>query len=289
MLKKIAVFFVVLCLVFASVLSVSAAANYVILSLDDYSTDSRTTATHRYSNVNIPANMCAVHVKTDSLDERRYDDNVLSGTVSVPAGSDLTLRLLTPFVRNGENRIYMSVDSLDSIVPFSSSLDYSLVFSQSCKYDLSVRSRITWYDENYKAIGSSKRINTDNVGRLENSVFTGTLGAGSPKYTSFDVPDSAKYFFVDYVLCVTNLEYSGSDLSVSYTFDDWSLSYGREDGVAIVGSMLTAVIGWVATVVGSLVNPDGALNPLLPLLAVFVAVPALMFGVRAIRYFIWGA
>lgn len=289
MLKKIAVFAVAFCLVFASVLSVSAVANYVVLSLDDYSTDSHSTMTHRYCNVNIPASQCSIRLKTDSGDEYRYDNDILAGSVSVPAGSDLSLQILTPAVFKGENRYYMSVDSLDSVAPFSSALDYSLAFSQSCKYDLSVFSRITWYDENYKRVGSLEQISRDDFTGLEKSSFSGSLGSSGSKYTSVDVPGSAKYFCVDYVVRVTNLEYSGSDLSVSYTFDDWSFSYGSEDGVAIVGSMLTTVIGWVATVVGSLVSSDGALNPLLPLLALFVAVPALLLGVRAIRYFIWGA
>lgn len=56
-----------------------------------------------------------------------------------------------------------------------------------------------------------------------------------------------------------------------------------------VTSGLTTVIGWVGTVVDSLVGAEGALSQLLPLLAIGVAVSALMLGVKAIRSFIWGA
>lgn len=289
MFKKIAVFVVALCLVFVSVVSVSAAANYVVLSLGDYSSDSHTTMTHRYSNVNIPASQCSIGLKTDSGNEYRYDDDVLSGSVDVPKGSTLSLQILTPAVFKGENRYYMSVDGLDGIVPFSSDLDYSLVFSQPCKYNLSVFSRITWYDSNYKRVGSLSQISRNNFSDLENSSFSGSLSSNGSKYTSVDVPSNAKYFCVDYVVRLTDLEYSGTDLNVSYAFDDWSFTYGSEDGIAIVGSLLTTVIGWVATVVNAFLAPDGSLNSLLPLLAIFVAVPAMLFGVRAIRYFIWGA
>lgn len=59
-----------------------------------------------------------------------------------------------------------------------------------------------------------------------------------------------------------------------------------------VTSALTTVISWVGTVVSAVVTggeSPGALNALLPLLAVGVAVSALMLGVKAIRSFAWGA
>lgn len=52
---------------------------------------------------------------------------------------------------------------------------------------------------------------------------------------------------------------------------------------------LSVVIGWVGTVVDSLVGAEGELASLLPLLAIGVAVSALMLGIKAIRSFIWGA
>ena len=59
--------------------------------------------------------------------------------------------------------------------------------------------------------------------------------------------------------------------------------------LANVTDALGTVIDWVGTVVNSLTATDGDLAPLLPLLAVGIAVSALMLGVRAIRSFTWGA
>ena len=59
-----------------------------------------------------------------------------------------------------------------------------------------------------------------------------------------------------------------------------------------VTSALGTVIGWVGAVVSAVVtggDTPGALNALLPLLAVGVAVSALLLGVKAIRSFAWGA
>lgn len=56
-----------------------------------------------------------------------------------------------------------------------------------------------------------------------------------------------------------------------------------------VTSALSTVITWVGSVVTALTSSTGALNPLLPLLAIGVAVSALMLGIRAIRSFAWGA
>lgn len=59
--------------------------------------------------------------------------------------------------------------------------------------------------------------------------------------------------------------------------------------LAAVTDGLTVVIGWVGAVVTALTSTDGDLAPLLPLLAIGVAVSALMLGIKAIRSFIWGA
>lgn len=59
-----------------------------------------------------------------------------------------------------------------------------------------------------------------------------------------------------------------------------------------VTAALSTVISWVGTVVSAVVTggeTPGALNGLLPLLAVGIAVSALMLGVKAIRSFAWGA
>lgn len=59
--------------------------------------------------------------------------------------------------------------------------------------------------------------------------------------------------------------------------------------VESVTDALTAVIGWVGSVVTALTGASGQLKDLLPLLAIGIAVSALMLGVKAIRSFAWGA
>lgn len=62
--------------------------------------------------------------------------------------------------------------------------------------------------------------------------------------------------------------------------------------VDAVTTALSTVIGWVGTVVTSLLGSGetaGALAPLLPLLAVGVAISAFLFGMKAIRSVMWGA
>lgn len=56
-----------------------------------------------------------------------------------------------------------------------------------------------------------------------------------------------------------------------------------------VTSGITTVISWVSTVIDALLSTDGALNALLPLFAIGVAISAIMLGVKIIRSFIWGA
>lgn len=62
--------------------------------------------------------------------------------------------------------------------------------------------------------------------------------------------------------------------------------------LSAVTDALSTVIGWVGSVVSSLITSGttpGALNPLLPLLAVGVAISALMLGIKVIHSTIWGA
>lgn len=62
--------------------------------------------------------------------------------------------------------------------------------------------------------------------------------------------------------------------------------------ITAVTNALSTVIGWVGTVISAIVSGGenaGALNALLPLLAVSVAISALMLGIRIIRSVIWGA
>ena len=56
-----------------------------------------------------------------------------------------------------------------------------------------------------------------------------------------------------------------------------------------IESCLLAVISWVSMLVSAFTSPQGALNGLLPFFAVVIAVPALFFGIKAVRRFIWGA
>lgn len=58
---------------------------------------------------------------------------------------------------------------------------------------------------------------------------------------------------------------------------------------AAITTALTDVIGWVGDVVSALIGETGELAPLLPLLAIGIAVSALMLGVKAIKSFAWGA
>ena len=56
-----------------------------------------------------------------------------------------------------------------------------------------------------------------------------------------------------------------------------------------VTSAITTVLGWVGTVIDSLLATEGDLNALLPLLAVGIGISAIMLGVKVIRSFVWGA
>lgn len=55
-----------------------------------------------------------------------------------------------------------------------------------------------------------------------------------------------------------------------------------------VTTALGTVIDWVGTVVTALTSTDGALAPLLPLMAIGISISALMLGVKAIKSFAWG-
>lgn len=56
-----------------------------------------------------------------------------------------------------------------------------------------------------------------------------------------------------------------------------------------VTSGITTVIGWVGTVISSLLTTDGDLAALLPLFAIGIAISAILLGVRVIKSFVWGA
>lgn len=56
-----------------------------------------------------------------------------------------------------------------------------------------------------------------------------------------------------------------------------------------VTSGITTVIGWIGTVLDALVGAEGALNDLLPLFGIGIAISAILLGVKVVRSFIWGA
>lgn len=56
-----------------------------------------------------------------------------------------------------------------------------------------------------------------------------------------------------------------------------------------VTSAISTVLGWVGTVLDSLLTTEGELATLLPLFAVGVAISAILLGVKMIKSFIWGA
>lgn len=51
---------------------------------------------------------------------------------------------------------------------------------------------------------------------------------------------------------------------------------------------LSAVLDWIGSVSNALLSPDGALFPLIGVLAIGIAVAALLLGIKAIRSFGWG-
>lgn len=52
---------------------------------------------------------------------------------------------------------------------------------------------------------------------------------------------------------------------------------------------ITTALSWCGTVITSLLDAGGALNPLLDLFGIGIAISAIMLGVKMIRSFIWGA
>lgn len=56
-----------------------------------------------------------------------------------------------------------------------------------------------------------------------------------------------------------------------------------------VTSAMTQVLTWVGTVITALTGSSGALNALLPLFAIGIAISAVLLGIRIIRSVVWGA
>lgn len=61
--------------------------------------------------------------------------------------------------------------------------------------------------------------------------------------------------------------------------------------LSAVTDALSTVITWIGTVITAIVtggDTPGALNALLPLFAVGIAISAIFFGIRAIKSVVWG-
>lgn len=56
-----------------------------------------------------------------------------------------------------------------------------------------------------------------------------------------------------------------------------------------VTDAITQVLTWVGTVITALTGTSGALNALLPLFAIGIAISAVLLGIRIIRSVVWGA
>ena len=56
-----------------------------------------------------------------------------------------------------------------------------------------------------------------------------------------------------------------------------------------VGTGITSVISWVGSVITALTSQTGALNALLPLFAIGIAISAVLLGVKIIKSVVWGA
>lgn len=65
--------------------------------------------------------------------------------------------------------------------------------------------------------------------------------------------------------------------------------------LAAVTSAIGTVLSWIGAVLQSILtsasgqDPAGALNPLLPLFAIGIAISAILLGVKIIKSIVWGA
>lgn len=59
--------------------------------------------------------------------------------------------------------------------------------------------------------------------------------------------------------------------------------------LAAVTDAISTVITWVGTVITALTGSTGALNALLPLFAIGIAISAVLLGVKIIKSVVWGA
>ena len=57
----------------------------------------------------------------------------------------------------------------------------------------------------------------------------------------------------------------------------------------LVTGAINDVLGWVGTVVASLISESGKLADLAPLFAIGIAISAVLLGVKIIKSIVWGA
>lgn len=56
-----------------------------------------------------------------------------------------------------------------------------------------------------------------------------------------------------------------------------------------VTSGMSSVLSWVGSVITALTSTTGALNALLPLFAIGIAISAVLLGIKIIKSVVWGA
>lgn len=56
-----------------------------------------------------------------------------------------------------------------------------------------------------------------------------------------------------------------------------------------ITTALSSVISWIGTVLGAVVDTEGALSSLLPILSVSIGIALVMLTARVIKKFAWGA
>lgn len=56
-----------------------------------------------------------------------------------------------------------------------------------------------------------------------------------------------------------------------------------------VTSGMSSVLTWVGSVITALTSSTGALNALLPLFAIGIAISAVLLGIKIIKSVVWGA
>lgn len=59
--------------------------------------------------------------------------------------------------------------------------------------------------------------------------------------------------------------------------------------VSAVTDGLSSVFGWIGTFISQLTADSGALNALLPLFAVGIAISVILLGIRIVKSIVWGS